>query len=349
MKTYNYDFLRNISIPAGIVSILNEISRLNQKTEIFQNQYSDIFLNLEDIAKIQSVKASNEIEGIVATDERIKAIVNEKIEPVGKSEQEIAGYKDALNYIHTNYKKIDVTIKDILEINEIMQDRNNEVQGGVFKNKNVNVIEIDEFNHAKLRFKTVDYKQVDDAMEQVELSYMSAIGESSINQLLLIPCFILDFLCIHPFVDGNGRMSRLLSVLLLYQNNCNVIKYISFENEINKHKHYYYDSLKDSSLNWHQNQNSYFPFIENFLLTLLRCYKELDKRFVLVKNKRPTKKQRVYELIKLNIVPTSKSDIVKMIPDAKIRTIELALNELVKNKKIKKIGTSNKTTKYKTI
>jgi len=351
MRKYNYSYLEKLALPPYTVSLMNQIERLDSRKYFLSKTYSETLPYLEKLARIQSVKASNEIEGIITTDERIKAIVNEKVAPKNHSEQEIAGYRDALDYIHTNFNKIkEIDSKEILHINKIMQSKNEDkdIIGGEYKKENVNIVRIDNFGHKHLRFKTVDYKFVNKNMQYMLESYDYFSNSNKINSLLLIACFILDFLCIHPFKDGNGRMSRLLSVLLLEKNGYDVVKYISFENEISKSRDYYYESLQESSYKWHENKNDYIPFINNFLYTLLRCYRELNKRFVLVKDKKPTKKQRVYELIKLNIVPTSKSELIQMLPDVKPRTIELTLNELMKNKKIKKIGTF-KNAKYETL
>ncbi|MEG2081566.1 MAG: Fic family protein, partial [Oscillospiraceae bacterium] len=168
-------------------------------------------------------------------------------------------------------------------------------------------MEVDADGNRKVRFRPTPAEETAKAMEQLELAYMDARGNASINQLLLIPCVILDFLCIHPFRDGNGRMSRLLSLLLLYKNGFDAGKYVSFEEQINEYKTYYYESLKQSSIGWDTNENSYFPFIENFLSTLFMCYKELDKRFAVVQGKRITKKARVEATILNSLTPMSKA------------------------------------------
>ncbi|MCL2799147.1 MAG: Fic family protein [Endomicrobia bacterium] len=160
-----------------------------------------------------------------------------------------------------------------------------------------------------------------------------------INQLLLIPCFILDFLCIHPFSDGNGRISRLLSLLLLYQNGFDAGKYISFEEQINKNKSAYYAALQKSSIDWHDGKNDYIPFIENFIFTLLVCYKELDKRFALISEKRLPKRERVEVTVLNSLVPVGKKEINYILPDVSARTIEVVLSQMLKQNKIKKLGT----------
>ncbi|MDR3120275.1 MAG: Fic family protein, partial [Clostridiales bacterium] len=168
---------------------------------------------------------------------------------------------------------------------------------------------------------------------------------SAVNRLLLIPCFILDFLCIHPFADGNGRISRLLSLLLLYKNGFDAGRYISFEERINLNKAGYYKSLKDSSDGWHTGANSYFPFIENFVTTLLMCYKELDKRFAVVNSGRVSKRERIEATVLNSLLPISKREVCYILPDVSPTTVEAVIASMVKSGAIVKIG-SARNTKY---
>ena len=177
-------------------------------------------------------------------------------------------------------------------------------------------------------------------MEQLELAYLEARDDANINQLLLIPCVILDFLCIHPLRDGNGRMSRLLSLLLLYKNGFDAGKYVSFEEQINNYKVSYYESLRLSSVRWENGKNDYFPFIENFLSTLYMCYKELDKHFAVVHGKKITKKARVEATVLGSLTPLSKAEICKILPDVSPTTVEAVLGAMVKSGAIKRIGSS---------
>jgi Fic family protein len=156
---------------------------------------------------------------------------------------------------------------------------------------------------------------------------------------------VLDFLCIHPFADGNGRMSRLLSLLLLYKNGFDAGKYISFEEQINNGKAGYYEALRLSSDKWHERQNSYFPFIENFITTLLYCYKELDKRFSVVNAKKVTKQQRVEATVLNSLLPISKQEVCYVLPDVSPTTVEYALAGMIKGGLIEKVGTG-RNTKY---
>ena len=190
----------------------------------------------------------------------------------------------------------------------------------------------------RVRFRPTPAAETSQAMEQLELAYLEARNDANINQLLLIPCVILDFLCIHPFRDGNGRMSRLLSLLLLYKNGYDAGKYVSFEEQINNYKAYYYEALRQSSEGWENNENSYFPFIENFLSTLYMCYKELDKRFAVVHGKKITKKARVEATVLNSLTPISKAEICRILPDVSPTTVEAVLGAMVKSGSIKRIG-----------
>ena len=217
--------------------------------------------------------------------------------------------------------------------------------GGKYKTDDNVILEIDANGNRQVRFRPIPASETSKAMEQLELAYMAARSDANINQLLLVPCVILDFLCIHPFRDGNGRMSRLLSLLLLYKNGYDTGKYVSFEEQINKFKSYYYDSLQQSSIGWDTNENNYFPFIENFLSTLYMCYKELDKRFAIVHGEKITKKARVEATVLNSLTPLSKAEICKILPDVSPTTVEAVLGEKVKTGSIRRIG-SGRTTRY---
>jgi len=340
MRKLDYSFLNNGLLPAKLINITTTIYSLKTMAGIRKEEYVKIFTELEKIAKVQSVKSSNAIEGIVTSDERIKEIVNQSSEPLNHNESEIAGYRDALNEIHIGYENIDFRENDILRLHEMLMSYSGYEFGGKYKSDDNVILEVDEQGNRKVRFRPTSAKETPKAMEQLVLAYMDARNDSNINQLLLIPCVILDFLCIHPFRDGNGRMSRLLTLLLLYKNGFDAGKYISFEEQINNYKSYYYDALQESSLAWENNENTYVPFIENFLSTLYMCYKELDKRFNVVNSGKITKKARIEATVLNSIIPISKSEICNILPDVSPTTVEAVLGEMVKNGKIVRIGNS---------
>ncbi|MDR1621991.1 MAG: Fic family protein [Synergistaceae bacterium] len=344
MKHFDYSFLENGLLPAQFLNIASAISELKVMAAERKNTCPNIFTSLESIARVQSVKGSNEIEGIVTSEERLAAIVNQSGAPLNHNEMEIAGYRDALNAVHQAFDTLDAREADILGLHRTLLSYTPK-GGGNYKTVDNVIVEIDVSGRRKVRFAPTLAKETAETMEQLILAFLEARSNTNINGLLLIPCFILDFLCVHPFSDGNGRMSRLLSLLLLYKNGFDVGKYISFEEQINRSKYEYYAALQLSSTGWHTSENSYFPFLGNFLQTLLRCYKELDKRFTVVQGKRVTKQNRIEATVLNSLLPISKKEIAHVLPDISPTTIEAVLGSMIKSGIVKKIG-SARNTKY---
>ena len=346
MRKFDYSFLNNELLPGNLINTIGIIYSLKTGNEIRRDEYEKIFAGLEKIAKVQSVKSSNEIEGIVTSDERINEIVNGSTKPLNHNEAEIAGYRDALNEIHLNYKIMEFNENTILRLHKMMMSYSGNEYGGEYKNEDNIILEIDNEGNRRVRFRPTSAEETPKAMEQLVLAYLDARDNLNINKLLLIPCIILDFLCIHPFKDGNGRMSRLLSLLLLYKSGFDVGKYISFEEQINKNKGYYYESLKKSSENWDKNENTYIPYVENFLTTLYMCYNELDKRFNVVNSNKITKKARIEATVLNSLTAISKSEICNILPDVSPTTVEAVLGKMVKEGAIEIIG-NGRNTKYR--
>jgi Fic family protein len=297
----------------------------------------DIFSALESIARMQSIKGSNAIEGIITTDERLEKIVNEGSAPLSHDEKEILGYRDVLDMINGDHTKYDINENNILNMHRLMLLHTN-MTGGSYKEKNNLIVSEDTEGNREIVFAPVSFEETPRSMEQLILAYIVARDDSDIDPVILIPCFILDFLCIHPFIDGNGRISRLLSLLMMYREGIDVGRYISFEGQINKHKKNYYESLRRSSKDWHTGENDYVPFIENFIFTLYTCYKELDMRFNVAEDKKMTKGNRIEATILNSFGPITKKEIKELLPDISITTIEAKLSELLKSGNIKKIG-----------
>lgn len=340
MRRFDYSFLNNGLLPAKLINLTSNIASLKTMAGVRKEKYTQVFTELEAVAKVQSIKSSNAIEGIVTSDERIAAIVNQNSAPLNHNEAEIAGYRDALNEIHLGFSNIDFRQRDILRLHDIMLSVAGYEFGGQYKTDDNVILEVDADGKHRVRFRPTPAGETQEAMEQLELAYLAARDDSNINQLLLIPCVILDFLCIHPFRDGNGRMSRLLSLLLLYKNGYDAGKYVSFEEQINNYKAYYYEALRQSSTDWETGNNDYFPFIENFLSMLYMCYKELDKRFAVVHGKKITKKARVEATVLNSLTPMSKAEICRIHPDVSPTTVEAVLGAMVKSGSIKRIGVS---------
>lgn len=345
MRKFDYSFLNNGLLPAKLVNLTSSIYSLRAMAGTRKEAYAKIFTGLEAIAKVQSVKSSNAIEGIVTSDERVEAIVNHSSAPLNHNEAEIAGYRDVLNAIHTGYEHLNLREADILRLHKMMMSLTGDEFGGHYKTDDNLIMEVDAHGNRKVRFRPTLAAETIKAMEQLELAYLEARSDANINQLLLIPCVILDFLCIHPFRDGNGRMSRLLSLLLLYKNGFDAGKYISFEEQINNYKAYYYEALRLSSTGWNTNENDYAPFIENFLSTLYMCYKELDKRFAVLNSRKITKTARIEATILNSLTPISKAEICKILPDISPSTVEAVLGAMVRDRRIERIGAA-RATKY---
>ena len=345
MHTFDYSFLDNGLLPASLVNVTASIASLRTAESFRKESHLEVFTGLEQIARIQSVKSSNAIEGIVTSDERIAQIVGQNSAPLNHDEAEIAGYRDALGIIHENFGTLPFSEDTILSLHKTLLSATGYEFGGQYKGNDNVILEVDKDGRRKIRFAPVPATETATAMEQLVLAYMDASSGSRINQLLLIPCVILDFLCIHPFRDGNGRMSRLLSLLLLYKNGYDAGKYVSFEEQINKEKGWYYESLRQFSENWHENRNDYIPFMQNFLTMLYKCYAELDSRFAVVTSNKVSKTARIEATVLNSLLPVSKADICKILPDVSPTTIEFVLGNMVRNGVITTIG-AGRGTKY---
>ena len=338
MHRFDYSFLDNGMLPAGLLNITIDIYSLRAMSWNRKDQFADVFTELAAIAKVQSVKSSNAIEGIVTTDERINAIVNANSAPLNHSEQEIAGYRDALAAVHTEYADMDFRQSDILCLHAIMMNIAGYSYAGQYKEVDNDIIEKDKFGRRRVRFHPTSAADTPEEMEQLVLAFQEARDNPNINQLLLIPCVILDFLCVHPFKDGNGRLSRLLTLLLLYRNGFDAGKYMSFEAVVNAHKAEYYEALKESSVGWSESQPRYFPFMVNFLSTLYECYSELDRRFASVAAGKVSKKKRIESTVLNSFTPLSKSDVCRILPDVSPTTVEAVLGAMVRGGLIRRLG-----------
>ena len=292
---------------------------------------------------IQSTGASNRIEGIYTTDKRLKELVSQKAEPRNRSEEEIAGYREVLAMIHESYEYIVPRSNMILQLHRDLYSFSRGAVGGNYKNSDNLIAEIDSEGHEKVRFIPVPAFQTAEAVEELCNRFWEAWEADYIDKLILIPMFVLDFLCIHPFNDGNGRMSRLLTLLLFYKAGYIVGKYISMEMLIEKTKETYYEALQASSGDWHENENAYEPFVRYYLGVTLKAYNEFENRVEHLKNRSLSKPDRIKALIDQKIGKITKKEIMDTCPDISKTTIERTLTELVKNGHIAKVGSGPAT------
>lgn len=338
MKVFDYQNAPEKLLTPEIVRLLTSIHEHKGKQELFIEAHADDLTSLLEIAKIQSTGASNRIEGIYTSDKRLRELVQDKAEPRNRSEQEIAGYGEVLSTINDSYDHITPRPNIILQLHRDLYHCSESSIGGSYKNSDNAIAEIYSDEKEKVRFVPVPAYQTPDAMKRLCEAFLKAWEDGSIDTLLLIPMFILDFLCIHPFQDGNGRMSRLLSLLLLYKAGYIVGKYVSIELLIEKTKETYYEALQDSSLNWHEGKNTYGPFVKYYLGILIGSYNDFEDRVEHMKYKKMSKPERIKAVIEKTVGKITKKEILDICPDISQVTIERTLALLVKDGYIEKIG-----------
>ena len=331
---------------SNIINLLSKIHEYKGKQDLYIDAKPDILANLLALAKIQSTSSSNKIEGIYTSNKRIKEIVNKNIKPQNRNEREIAGYRDVLNTIHQNYNYMNINVNVILQLHRDLYKYSGVSYGGKFKNSQNYIEETLEDGTKKNRFTPLSPVETPIAIEELCNSYNTIISNGEIDPLLVIPIFILDFLSIHPFNDGNGRISRLLTLLLLYKSDYIVGKYISIEKIIEDTKETYYDSLENSSINWHDNKNDYSYFVEYYLGIILAAYQEFSLRVEPIAYKKVKSKERVTTIFKESAIPLNKAYVMERCPDISETTIERAISKLLKEGKIEKIS-GGRFTEYK--
>lgn len=344
MKEFEYIKTARSLLQPDIVALIATIhERKGRYSQIAQsaNISSDTLLKLTEIAKIQSTGASNRIEGIRTTDRRLEDLVSRKAEPHGRSEQEIAGYREVLSTIHESYEFIAPTPSVILQLHRDLYSFSADGQGGKYKNSDNIIEETDSEGRHTPRFTPVSAFATAEAMDNMYRTFSDAWNDMNINRLLLTSMFILDFLCIHPFNDGNGRMSRLLTLLLLYRAGYLVGRYISVEMIIEQTKDEYYNALKISSQGWHDNQNDYTPFVRYMLSVIVKAYNELDKRINAVGSR--NKSEQIKAIIDTQVGKITKKQIMQQLPGISQTTVERTLGQLLREDYIVKIGAGAST------
>nr|WP_300824285.1 Fic family protein [uncultured Schaedlerella sp.] len=342
MRMFNYSLIKDQKWDSDILGYIAAIYREAGKQEQYLKQRPEELEKLVEIAKIQSTEASNAIEGIITTNTRIRQLVEERTAPKNRDEQEIAGYRDVLNIIHESFDAIPITKNYILQLHKIMYSHMNNPLAGQTKNVQNYISASYPDGHSEILFTPLAPYETPEALDKICEEYNKVIGNFELEPLIAIPVFIHDFLCIHPFNDGNGRMSRLLTTLLLYRSGFYVGKYISLEAKIAKDKDLYYDALSRSQDGWHEGTEDVIPFIKYILSTILAAYKDFGDRFSIVEEKRPAidmvKKAAEYKIGRF-----TKQDIRELCPSLSISSIEGSLRKLVENGEFKREGVGKST------
>lgn len=338
MRTYDYNKKWQQLLTPEIVTMLSQIHEFKGEQNLFIEAQSDTLTQLVEIAKIQSTEASNKIEGIFTSDERLKKLVTNKTTPRSRNEQEIAGYRDVLSTIHDSYEFIPVRPSIILQLHRDLYKFSGKSIGGAYKNADNVIAEEDNEGNRFVRFQPIPAWETPDSIEALCDAFDDAIARNEADPLLIIPMFILDFLCIHPFNDGNGRMSRLLTLLLLYRAGYIVGKYISIEKVIETTKDTYYEALQSSSQGWHEEENDYAHFVRYMLGVILSAYRDFSSRVRVLTTSGMSKPDRIREIIKDTLGKITKTEIMQKCPDISQVTVQRTLNDLIKNGDIIKIG-----------
>jgi len=321
-----------------IVGMLTTIHELKGSQAATTEARGYTLEQLVEIAKIQSTEASNRIEGIITTDDRLKKIVRDKTMPRTRSEKEIAGYRDVLATIHESHDYIPPRPAIILQLHRDLYKFSGKSIGGSYKNADNIIAEELPDGAKRVRFEPVSAWETAGAVEALCDAFDEATRDDELDPLLLIPVFVLDFLCIHPFNDGNGRMSRLLTLLLLYRAGYTVGKYISLEKLIADSKETYYEVLQESSYDWHEGENDYAPFVGYLLGIVIAAYRDLNDRLALLETKGLSKPERVREVIYNHLGKITKAEIMEQCPDVSPITVHRALAELIDRGDVLKTG-----------
>lgn len=338
MRTYDYNKKWQQLLTPEIVTMLSQIHEFKGEQNLFIEAQSDTLTQLVEIAKIQSTEASNKIEGIFTSDERLKKLVTNKTTPRSRYEQEIAGYRDVLSTIHDSYEFIPVRPSIILQLHRDLYKFSGKSIGGAYKNTDNVIAEEDNEGNRFIRFQPIPAWETPKSIEALCDAFDDAIARNEADPLLIIPMFILDFLCIHPFNDGNGRMSRLLTLLLLYRAGYIVGKYISIEKVIETTKDTYYEALQSSSQGWLEEENDYAHFVRYMLGVVLSAYRDFSSRVRVLTTSGMSKPDRIREIIKDTLGKITKTEIMQKCPDISQVTVQRTLNDLIKNGDIIKIG-----------
>ena len=342
MRTFNYSIIKNQKWDSETLGLIAAIYKEYGKQELYLKQRPDELEKLVEIAKIHSTEASNAIEGIVTTNTRIKQLVEEKTAPRNRDEQEIAGYRDVLSIIHASYDAIPLSKNYILQLHKIMYSHMHNPMAGQTKNVQNYISATFPDGHSKILFTPLAPFETPEALDRICEEYNKVIGNMELEALIAIPIFIHDFLCIHPFNDGNGRMSRLLTTLLLYRSGFYVGKYISLEAKIAKNKDLYYAALSRAQHGWHEGTEDVVPFIKYLLGTILASYKDFGDRFAIVEEKLPA--IEIVRKASLNIIGRfTKQDIREQCPSLSLSSAEGALRKMVAAGELKREGAGKAT------
>ncbi len=337
MASFVPAFLNRLSLPPKLVQSIRAIGEHKGRQDLYRLQAPEKLENLRQVAVIQSVESSNRIEGVTATPARLKALMTQKATPQDRSEGEIAGYRDVLATIHGAAADIPFTDTIVLQLHRDLMKYSTQ-PGGAWKAATNEIEERRPDGTRFTRFAPTAPHLTPAAMADLHRDFAAALRADVHDPLVLIPLYVLDFLCIHPFTDGNGRMARLLSALALYQQGYEAARYISLEHLIETTKEGYYDTLYRASQGWHEHNHDPLPWIDYWLSTLLGAYRELDSRIGDLTTDHGTKADIVVTAVDRMLGTFSISDVQAACPSVSRIWIKNVLDELKREGRLEVIG-----------
>ncbi|MDP2863321.1 MAG: Fic family protein [Desulfobacterales bacterium] len=338
MKSLDRAFLEQQSIPLEFAGTLRLLGEYRGKQELFTRQTPQILKTLKEVAIVQSTESSNRIEGVIVDEKRLKPLLEKKTTPKNRSEAEVVGYRDVLAQIHTSYARFSITPETILKIHGDML-RLTDLPAGIWKNRDNTIEERLPDGRWITRFIPVSASETPYFLKELCDRFNRLWEERRIDRLLLIHAFVFDFLCIHPFTDGNGRVSRLLTVLLLHQAEYDVGRYISLERIIEESKETYYEALQRASENWHGGKHRILPWWEYSLGILIAAYKEFEDRVGNIRASRGAKTVWVREAIEHLPEEFSVGDLARSCSGVSRPMIRVILESLRNEGKLEVLGT----------
>lgn len=343
MRTFDYATLPQTLCSSEMMNLLSLVHEYRGKQALYLTAKKDILETLLQVAVVQSTDASNRIEGIFTSEARLRDLIAQTTQPVNRNEAEIAGYRSVLALIHENYDAIPIRSNTLLQLHRDLYSFQANGIGGVWKNTNNVITETDALGRQYIRFKPAEAFETPAMVEALCAAYQAALTQSTSDPLIVSLRFVFDFLCIHPFNDGNGRMSRLLTLLLLYQHGYLVGKYVSIEKVIEESKTTYYEALRESSVNWDVEKNDESIFIKYMLSVILKTYREFERRVVSVVTSKLTKSERIRDVFEMRLGKIRKEDIHQACPDISRSLIERVLSDMLSKGEIQKVGKGRST------
>jgi len=337
MRSFEHDYLLDVPLSHGLLVAVRTLGEFRGRQTLYSEQSPEVLETLRRVALVQSTESSNRIEGITVAADRIEPLVTKKVRPKDRSEQEVAGYRDVLATIHVNHPKLRLSTHLIRSWHRDMYRFTGE-RGGEWKAKDNAILEVLPDGRQTVRFRPVSALATPEFMAQLVTLFTRAMDEQKTDPLLLITSFVLDFECIHPFWDGNGRIGRLLTLLLLYQAGYEVGRYISLERIVEESKETYYDALLKSSQGWHEAKHDLRPWWNYFLGMLTAAYKEFEARVGTITSAKGAKREMVRQAIARMTGRFTVGDLKRVCPGVSYPTLQRALADLKKERKIRCLG-----------